>query len=88
MRHWPTLFSSDFSYPCLEEFSKKSVTHSFVTVVVKDKDDPKFDQAKQDKIEKLVKLGTYKFVPECEIKQTGTIPQSRFVLSIKDYGEE
>ena len=59
-----------------------------MTVVAKDIFDPRFDKAKEDKIEKLLKLGTYKSVPESDIERTDKILQPRFVLTIKNHGEE
>ena len=36
----------------------------------------------------MIKLGTYKFVPETDVSSTGTVLHSRFVLTIKKHGEE
>ncbi len=82
------LFDSDVSQSTFEEFSERGIACLCMTVVVKDKFDPRFDKAKQDEIENLLKPGTYKSVPESDIGQTDKILQSRFVLTIKNHGEE
>ncbi len=71
----------------VENFEKQGEWQIFLTVIVKNKNDPKFNQAKLGEIDKLVKMGTYRFVPRSEMSRQGWVLQSRFVLSIKNHDE-
>ena len=59
-----------------------------MTVSVKNTVDPRFDQAKQDEIDKLISMGTYQVVPESSIEADDAVLRSRFVLTIKNDREE
>ena len=78
-------FSSSISKTAIHEFQERNASRIFLTVVVKNKSDPRFDKAKVQEVDQLIKLGTYKIVPESEISRGETILQSRFVLTIKNF---
>lgn len=58
-----------------------------MTLMVKDKNYPRCDQAKLDENDQLVKLGTFEIVPESSIFRNGTVLHSRFLLTIKNHEE-
>jgi len=80
-------FTSEVSHTTLESFREQGYSETFLTVIVKNKKDPRFTQAKMDEIDKLVKMGTYEIVPEHYVPRNSTILQSRFVLAIKNASE-
>ena len=55
---------------------------------MKNRSDPRFGKAKVEEGDNLIKLKTYKIVPESEISSQGTILQSRFVLEINNFKED
>ena len=80
-------FQEPFSKSTLSAFASLGACKSYITVTVKDKNDSRFTQAKMDEVEQLVKMGTFKFVPESSISKNGTLLHSRFVLTIKNFEE-
>ena len=50
-------FSSSISKKAIHEFRKRKSGRIFVTVVLKNKSDPRFDNAKVKEFDKLIKLG-------------------------------
>ena len=72
----------------LQNITDKNASLICVKVSVKNTDDPRFGQAKEDEIDKLVRMGTYKIVPESNIEADGAVLRSRLVLTIKNSGEE
>ena len=59
-----------------------------MTVSVKNTNASTFDQAKPEDIDKLIRMGTYKVVPESSIEADGAVLRSCFVLTIKNSDEE
>ena len=62
-----TFLASEIGKRELWEFSKKNVSKAFTTVIVKDKRDPRFTDAKKKEFQKLLKKGTYQFVREVDV---------------------
>ena len=79
--------TKEIATTCFISFSEKEASDIFLKATVRDENDSKFEQAKRDEIDKLVKMGICKFVPETEISKTGPMLHSRFVFKIKNYGE-
>ncbi len=69
----------------LHSFAKKGASAVFATVVVYDKKDARFDEAKIAEIRELIQKGTYEIVKEEDVPHDATILQSRFVLTIKNF---
>ena len=76
------------SHSTFQSFLKREAHSVYVIVEVKNKHDPRFNEAKIKEINKLVQLGTYEIVTEIEGVSTGSVPQSRFVLTTKNHGKE
>ena len=80
--------ASPISHSTFQSFLKREAPSVYVTVMVKNKHDSRFNEAKIEEINKVVQLGTYEIVPETDYVSRGTVPESRFVLTIKNHGEE
>ena len=80
-----TFFANSLSKETIHYFQEQNAAWIFLTVVVKNKNDPRFGKAKVEEVDKFVKLGTYGIVPEPDISSRGPIFQSRFVLTVKNY---
>ena len=59
----------------------------FSTVEAKNKDDPRFKDAKVEEVLQLIEKGTYEFVHEDDIPLDSTILRFRFVLTIKNVND-
>ena len=68
-----TFLASDIGKRELLEFSKNNVSKVFATVIVKDKRDPRFTDAKKKELQELLKKGTYQFIKENHVPQGATI---------------
>ena len=71
----------------VERLALQGASSVFATVVIKNKKDPRLNEAKQKELRELVSKGTYEFVREEEVPLDATVLQSRFVLTIKNFGE-
>ncbi len=75
-----------FEVPASEisRLHEKGATLVYATIVVHNRKDPRFNNAKIAEIQELIKKGTYEFVKESDIPANATILQSRFVLTMKN----
>ena len=78
-------FASAVSLSTLKSFAEQSVTQVFTNIMLKDKNDPLFKNAKIDDINKLIQLGTYEIVPNTKVPPSISILSSRFILTIKNH---
>ena len=56
--------------PSIEMMNDQGASDIFITGTVQDKNDTRFDQANRDEIERLMKMGTYQFVPKDTISRS------------------
>lgn len=82
-----TFLASSIGSKEISHFLNNGVSTVYATVVVKNKRDPRFNDAKKKELQELVNKGTYEFVREEDIPHNPTILQSRFVLAIKNFSE-
>ena len=62
--------NNPLAQPSIEMMSDQGASDILITVTVKDKNDTRFDQANRDEIERLMKMGTYQFVPKDTISRS------------------
>ncbi len=65
-------------------FPQKGASAVFATVVLHNKKDARFDEAKIAERRELIEKGTYEFVRE-DMPHDATVLQSRFVLTVKKF---
>ncbi len=77
-------FASPISEETLKKLYEKGGSASFITAMAKDKNDSRFQNAEEDEGNKLIQMRTYKIFLETKMLESGTVLQSRFILSIKN----
>ena len=69
---------SPISHSTFQSFPEREAHSVYVTVMMKNELDPRFNEAKIKEINISARLGTYEIVPETEHVSRGTVLQSRF----------
>ena len=65
----------------------KNLENLHPTIIVKNKKDSRFNDAKRKEVSNLANKGTYEIVQENKIPEGSFIIESRFVLCIKNFSE-
>lgn len=65
----------------------QKLERAYLTIIVKNKKDTRFSDAKRKEVIYLVNRRTYEFVQEDKILEGSVILQSRFVLPMKNFNE-